>query len=283
VSGTPPAFDNDYALRNNSLPVFDLTPLLSYTCRVGQGASTTLTSPMTASQTSVLAALGTGFPTSQFRIRIDDELMTVTGGFGTGVWTVTRGVNGTTAEPHVLNQTVQWDTPASGEISWNALTRKLSVSGTIFIDGSAKIGNGLTNTYFGQATLYLSGTFQVTSGSKMCAALAGSDCAFTGWDPNLKLFTVVAEGTGGQNPAGVSIQMTNAQWQGALFGTGKVRLEGTTKIDGPAVGSEVELGYNVSTGTALGDGFGTITTAPVGMPSNPTVYAQPNPPQLFSG
>jgi hypothetical protein len=62
-----------------------------------------------------------------------------------------------------------------------------------------------------------------------------------------------------------------------------VRLEGTTKIDGPAVGSEVELGYNVSTGTALGDGFGMITTAPAGMPSNPTVYAQPNPPQMFSG
>jgi hypothetical protein len=26
-----------------------------------------------------------------------------------------------------------------------------------------------------------------------------------------------------------------------------------------------------------------ITTVPVGMPSNPAVYAQPNPPELFAG
>jgi hypothetical protein len=26
-----------------------------------------------------------------------------------------------------------------------------------------------------------------------------------------------------------------------------------------------------------------VTTVPVGMPSNPAVYAQPNPPQMFAG
>jgi hypothetical protein len=39
----------------------------------------------------------------------------------------------------------------------------------------------------------------------------------------------------------------------------------------------------VSSGSALGDGFAFITTSPVGMPSNPAVYAQPNPPKLFAG
>jgi len=31
------------------------------------------------------------------------------------------------------------------------------------------------------------------------------------------------------------------------------------------------------------DSFPTITTVPAGMPGNPAVYAQPNPPQLYSG
>jgi len=44
------------------------------------------------------------------------------------------------------------------------------------------------------------------------------------------------------------------------------------------VGSEVVLGQSVDT-----DDFETITSVPVGMPGNPAVYAQPNPPQLYSG
>ncbi len=287
-SGTPPTFDGNYPTRNNSVGIMDLTPVSSYKCRVGPGAESTTTGAMNASQTTVSVASATGFPTTAFRIRIDDEFMNVTGGFGTTTWTVQRGVSGSTgsstAAAHVISQTVQWDTPSSGAIIWNATTKKLTVSGTMFIDGSAKIANGALNTYNGQATLYLSGTFLMSSGSELCAATAGSTCDFSGWDPNKKLLTVVADGTGGQNPAGVSIWLTDASWQGALFGTGKVRFEGGTFYDGPAVGSEVELGYNThANGGSGSDGFSTIVTAPVGMPSNPAVYAQPNPPKLFAG
>ena len=44
------------------------------------------------------------------------------------------------------------------------------------------------------------------------------------------------------------------------------------------VGAQIILSNNVST-----QSFGTVTTVPVGMPGNPEVYAQPNPPQRFSG
>ena len=44
------------------------------------------------------------------------------------------------------------------------------------------------------------------------------------------------------------------------------------------MGSEIILSNNVTT-----NAFPTITTVPVGMPANPAVYAQPNPPHLFSG
>ena len=40
-----------------------------------------------------------------------------------------------------------------GEISWNATTRMLTVYGTIYLDGSAYVGNGLLNQYNGVATI----------------------------------------------------------------------------------------------------------------------------------
>ena len=96
-TGTPPTFDNNYPTRDNSVTTpFDLTPTSSYTCRVGPGANTTVSSAMTAAQTTISVPSATGFPaTGTFRIRVDDEDMTVTAGAGTTTWTVTRGVNST--------------------------------------------------------------------------------------------------------------------------------------------------------------------------------------------
>lgn len=56
-------------------------------------AQTVLTAAITsAGQTSISVASATGFPTSgNYRIRIDNEFMLVTGGQGTTTWTVTRG------------------------------------------------------------------------------------------------------------------------------------------------------------------------------------------------
>ena len=282
TAGTPPTFDTNYPTRDNNLGIFDLTPAASYTCRVGPGASSTLVSAMNATQTTLSVTSAAGFPTVPFRIRIDDELMDVTAGFGTANWTVTRAVNATTAAPHVITQTVQWDTLPSGEISWNVTTKKLVISGTIYIDGSAKVTNGAANVYDGYGSIYLSGTFLMNNGSKLCAAVSGASCNFAGWDPNKKMLTIVADGTGGQDPSGVSVYMKDAGWQGAVYGTGAVRFEGTTKMDGPAVASEVELGYNISTGSGMG-GFSPMTIVPVALPGNPIVYAQARPPQFIAG
>ena len=278
-SGTTPTFDNNYPARDGSLvTAFDLTPASSYICRVGPGASTALASAITASQTTVTVASASGFPASQFRIRVDDEVMTVTGGYGTTTWTVTRAVNGTIAASHATSQTVLWEnaTP-SGELSWNATTKTLTVKGTIFIDGSAKVSNGALNTYNGQATLYLSGTFRATG--SLCGAVSGSACSYSGWNPNSELLTIVANGSGGQVNPGDSIQFdNNYSFQGGLFGTNAVEFGNNVNIGGPVVGSYIILSNNLTT-----NDFPYITTVPVGMPSNPAVYAQPNPPQLFAG
>jgi hypothetical protein len=276
--GTPPTFDANYPARDNSVGIVDLTPASSYVCRVGPGASTTLPSAINATQTAISVASATGFPGSAFRIRIDDELMNVTAGFGTTTWTVTRGVSGSTATSHVVSQSVIWDNSnASGELSWNVTTKTLTVKGTIYIDGSARVANGAVNTYNGQAAIYLSGTFY--QDGMLCGGVSGGSCNFANWNPNTEMLMIVTNGTGGQVQPADSIQLANnAQFQGGLFGVGKVEFGNNSFTDGPVMGSEIILSNNLTT-----HAFPTITTVPVGMPANPAVYAQPNPPQLFAG
>jgi len=205
-SGTPPTFDND-GVRNNSVPVFNLTAWSSYTCRVGPAGSPT------------------------------------------------------------------------GELSWNASTRVLTVYGTIFIDGSLKLTNGDLNSYNGQATIYLSGTVYMDNNTKLCGGVYGSNCDFASWNPNSEMLTFVTGGSGGLAGDGVGILMDNStQFQGGLFSSYAVRFANNARSDGPIVGSTMIFDNNVSN-----DQFDTITTVPVGMPGNPAVYAQPNPPQLYSG
>jgi hypothetical protein len=279
-SGTPPVFDNNYPVRNNNMGTFELTAASSYSCRVGPGANTTLASAVNASQTTIGVASAAGFPSSQFQLRIDDEVMTVTGGFGTTTWTVSRGSNGTTAASHVISQTVTWDdADTPGMIVWNATTRTLTVRGTMFIDGSVSITNGMLNRYDGQSTLYLSGIFYINNGSKLCGGVSGSSCAFSTWNPNNELLTVVADGSGGMAGTGNSILIdNNAEFQGGLFAKYDVAFSNNARSDGPIVGNAVKLANNVQN-----DQFPTITSVPSGMPGNPIVHAQPNPPQLFAG
>jgi hypothetical protein len=194
------------------------------------------------------------------------------------MWTVSRGASGTTAASHASGQTVLWDdaTP-SGELSWNATTKTLTVKGTILIDGSAKISNSALNTYNGQATLYLSGTFYANG--SLCAKFSGSACDFASWNPNTELLTIVANGNGGQVNPGNSIQFANNfSFEGALYATNVIEFGNNVSIGGPIVGSQILLSNNLTT-----NNFPVVTTVPVGMPSNPAVYAQPNPPQMFAG
>jgi hypothetical protein len=166
-----------------------------------------------------------------------------------------------------------------GELSWNNTTKTLTARGTIYIDGSAKIDNGALNQYNGQATIYLSGTFYLNG--KLCGGASGSNCDFASWNPNTEMLTIVANGIGpnGSVPNGDSIFVSNgSSFQGAFFATNNLEYGNNAYSDGPMVGSQIILSNNVST-----QAFGTISTVPVGMPGNPEVYAQPNPPQRFSG
>ncbi|HEV3408340.1 MAG TPA: pilus assembly PilX N-terminal domain-containing protein [Gaiellaceae bacterium] len=165
---------------------------------------------------------------------------------------------------------------AGGELSWNATTRVLTVKGTIYIDGSAKVENGQINTYNGHGSIYLSGTLLLKN-SKLCAIVDGSNCTTTAWNPNEKMLVFVAEGAGGQVPIDTTVQLVSAHFQGALWATKAIDIGTTSLVDGPLDGSPVKLGQS-SNSTFPG-----FTIVPVGMPGNDTVYAQPNPPELYGG
>jgi hypothetical protein len=113
----------------------------------------------------------------------------------------------------------------------------------------------------------------------MCAAISASTCNFPSWNPDFDMFMVVANGTGGQVNPGDSILLDNGDsWQGGLYGTNAVEFGNNVNVDGPIVGSQIILSNNLTT-----NAFPTISFVPVGMPSNEEVYAQPNPPQGFTG
>lgn len=166
-----------------------------------------------------------------------------------------------------------------GELSWDASTRVLTIRGTMFIDGSVYANNGLLNSYDGQGTLYLRGSFLLDNNTKLCGGTNGSSCDYGAWNPNTELFTIIAHGNGGQVPTGSSIQLDNSsQFQGALFATNGITLSNNASSDGPMLGGTIIVNQNFTA-----DDFGTIQTVPPGMPGNPQVFAQPNPPQRFSG
>jgi hypothetical protein len=175
---------------------------------------------------------------------------------------------------------------SAGELSWNATTHALTVNGTIFIDGSAKIENGAVNTYAGSSTIYLSGTLLIKN-SKLCQATTGSGssmtCTTAGWDPASRMLVFVANGNGSgaapqnQVPVGDSIQLVSAYAQGALYATNAIEVNTSSQFDGPLDGSTVILGQSTNSS------FPGLTFVPAGMPGNPDVYAQPQPPQLYSG
>lgn len=170
---------------------------------------------------------------------------------------------------------------AGGELSYDATNKVLTVGGTIYIDGDLRAEHSSKTLvqYNGQGTIYLSGSMSIKN-TKLCGGVLGSECDFEAWDPNTQMLTFVAEDDNRQSnvESGVGIQLKNSQVQGALYAEYAVKLDTDSIVDGPMVGSEVILGQKTST-----NDFPTITTVPAGMPGNPAVYAQPNPPQLYSG
>jgi hypothetical protein len=169
----------------------------------------------------------------------------------------------------------------NGQLSWDFPNKVLTISGTIFIDGSAKVDIGGTVRYKGQATIYTSGSVLVKNTS-LCGYSAGPSCTVGNWDSTQDLLGFVANGNGSnaadsQVPAGDGVQFVSSYFEGAVYATNVVDIGTTAIVDGPLDGSTVILGQS-SNST-----FSGFTFVPVGMPGNPTVYALAQLPQMTGG
>jgi hypothetical protein len=166
-----------------------------------------------------------------------------------------------------------------GQLGWDHTLKVLTVSGTIFIDGSVTASYGAQNTaiqYNGQGTIYLGGTFLV-SNTMLCGGIANGTCDFNSWNPNTEMLVIVANGSGGQVPTGDGVQIKNSYFQGALWATNTIELDTHSQTEGPMVAGTEILGQ-----TVFAHSWPLITTVPVGMPGTPTVYAQPDPPSGYT-
>ena len=158
----------------------------------------------------------------------------------------------------------------------------LTVRGTMFIDGSAKIDNGVTNSYTGQGVIYMSGTLLIKN-SKLCGQLSGSNCTTSGWNPNNTLITFVTNGNGSsgapdsQVSAGLGAQLISSHAQSAIYSTYNIEVGTTSLVDGPLDGGTVILGQTSNSA------FPPFTIVPSGMPGNQAVYAVAGNPEMFSG
>jgi Tfp pilus assembly protein PilX len=170
----------------------------------------------------------------------------------------------------------------NGELSWNATTRVLTIRGTMFIDGSAKVDNGVTNSYTGQGVIYMSGTLLIKN-SKLCGKLSGSNCTTSGWNPNEQLITFVVNGTGAgispdnQVTNGTGAQIVSSHSQSAIYATANIEVGTTSLVDGPLDGGTVILGQTSNSA------FPPFTIVPSGMPGNETIFSVVGNPEMFSG
>lgn len=88
-------------LANTAVNAADATYKGDVAYSVGGSATSSLSSNITSVATSMQVASGASFPsTNGFRVKIDYEIVRVTAGAGGNTWTITRGVDGTTAVAH---------------------------------------------------------------------------------------------------------------------------------------------------------------------------------------
>jgi hypothetical protein len=176
---------------------------------------------------------------------------------------------------------------AAGQISWDATNKILTVSGTIFIDGSAAIQSGGVVRYKGTATLYTWGTILIKNTS-VCPYSEGPTCTTTNWDSTKDLLGLVAHGNGSvaadnQVASGDSIQFVNTgqsgypTFDGAVYGQNAIDIGTTALVDGPLDGATVILGQSSASS------FNGFTFVPAGLPGEQTVYALAQTPQVTGG
>jgi Tfp pilus assembly protein PilX len=191
-------------------------------------------------------------------------------------------------------QSYSCTTKSGGQLSWNYVTRTLTVNGTIFIDGNvyATSSSNTPVTYTGSGTctdstpcdgvIYVTGTVLIKS-VKICALVSGTDCDWANWDPNAKILAFLAYSQGSQTGVGagqgIVVTTTNTSFQGALYANYQVFTGQGAATQGPLVSGT----QTVVTGQQFQGSFPPITILPMSMQGPPKAFYIDPPTFNFSG
>jgi hypothetical protein len=196
------------------------------------------------------------------------------------------GTNGATSLTPTASYTCR--TPG-GELSWNAVSKQLTVNGAIFIDGNARIDAGGTVSYVGMGTLFVSGSLVIKS-TNLCAVISpanGRDCDWQvgsgHWDPNTRFLALVtghkATCCAPDVPAGdVSVELVSVGFQGGVQATDRIDVSTGSTTQGPIVAHRLTVGQSLNTYP-----FPNLDQVPIGLPGQPPQPPTADPPRNFGG
>jgi hypothetical protein len=172
---------------------------------------------------------------------------------------------------------------AQGELSWNAGTGVLTVSGTIFIDGNvtASTSGNTAFTYTGSGSctdttpcdgvIYTTGTVFI-NGVKLCAVVTAGNCDWTHWDPNAKMLVFLAYGQGSQTGVsanqGVVVGPSQTSFQGGLYANYQVVTGQSAATQGPLVSGT----QTVVSGQSFQGSFPNINILPISIQGPPQAF-----------
>jgi hypothetical protein len=167
-------------------------------------------------------------------------------------------------------------TTGEGGLTWDAINRVLTVTGTVFFDGNITFttsGNKPV-TYTGtgsggacskagdcQAVIYASGDISINS-ELLCAGLnsSGNNCDYTNWNPNNKILVLASNGN-----TGITVGPSQTAFQGALYATNTVATGQSAVTEGPLVSGT----KTVVLGQQFGGTFPPITILPFSIQQPP--------------
>ncbi|HVS85955.1 MAG TPA: hypothetical protein VHD91_10015 [Gaiellaceae bacterium] len=280
AAGTNPCDGSHSPLYANSVSgTLDVTP--SMPC-IGQSSTLDPACPSTTASWSGLtsvyntekAATKTGCPTNL----LDDSSWTLNNSLSASTLTGAMFPNNSSYDCKVVSggKTI-------GEIKWSAVgqycgTGTLTVSGTLYFDGSLSLGCGWNIRYSGQATLFFTGTVTQTGGTKLCGI---TNCT-TSWDPDANGIIFIAgcwsNSTGSSLVSSKCVYVTSgATGQWGAYATTAYQIDGGSSNMGPVLANSM----NVSGGASSLIPFHSF---PPGTPlASETVTLPGTPPTDWSG
>jgi hypothetical protein len=161
---------------------------------------------------------------------------------------------------------------STGQLSWNASTKQLTVNGSVFLDGNLTISQSAQ--YTGTAVLEVAGTVTFNGNATQLCATAVNPCNFNAWQGssgNNSMLTLVALSTN-TSIASVTFTDNSQTFQGSLWTQPTAHM--TFVKNGVTVEGPISIGsFDATFNNASFKPLPVIKNMPTGAPIPPNTSA----------